>query len=150
MEDLRDEKLSFLIGGFQAQLRWYMAQTDKKRRVEQRAGLLIVQRNVRSWCTLRTWEWFKLYGKVKPMLKAGKEHEEMEKIAAKMKELEENLAKEEKMRKELEENYSKLVADKQGVFGQLESTKTQMAELEERSQKLDSLKKDLEKQLAVR
>jgi len=54
--------------------------TDRKRKMEQRAGLLIVQRNVRSWCTLRTWEWFKLFGKVKPMLKAGKEAEEMEKV----------------------------------------------------------------------
>ena len=57
-----------------------MGLTERKRRMEQRAGLLIVQRNVRSWCTLRTWEWFKLFGKVKPMLKAGKEAEEMEKV----------------------------------------------------------------------
>ena len=57
-----------------------MGLTDRKRKMEQRAGLLIVQRNVRSWCTLRTWEWFKLFGKVKPMLKAGKEAEEMEKV----------------------------------------------------------------------
>ncbi len=57
-----------------------MGLTDRKRKMEQRAGLLIVQRNVRSWCTLRTWEWFKLFGRVKPMLPAGKEAEEREKV----------------------------------------------------------------------
>ena len=62
------------------QISRYLGLTDRKRKMEQRAGLLIVQRNVRSWCTLRTWEWFKLFGKVKPMLKAGKEAEEMEKV----------------------------------------------------------------------
>lgn len=52
---------------------------------------------------LRTWEWFKLYGRVKPMLKAGKEAEEMEKLNDKIKELEQSLQKEEGNRKELEQ-----------------------------------------------
>lgn len=51
---------------------------------------------------LRTWEWFKLYGRVRPLLKAGKQSEEMEKLSEKIKELEENLVKEESNRKNLE------------------------------------------------
>jgi hypothetical protein len=34
-----------------------------------------------------TWDWFKLYGKVKPMLKAGKEQEEIDALHARIKEL---------------------------------------------------------------
>ncbi|CAD6189768.1 unnamed protein product [Caenorhabditis auriculariae] len=147
LEDIRDEKLSQIMAGFQAQIRWYLGLTERKRRMEQRAGLLIVQRNVRSWCTLRTWEWFKLYGKVKPMLKAGKEAEELEKINDKVKALEESLAKEEKLRKELEESSAKLVEEKTSLFTNLESTKTQLSEAEERLQKLTSLKGDADKQL---
>ncbi len=38
MEDLRDEKLSYIISGFQAQAKWYYQQIMKKRLEEQRAG----------------------------------------------------------------------------------------------------------------
>ncbi|WKX94490.1 hypothetical protein Q1695_011624 [Nippostrongylus brasiliensis] len=148
LEDLRDEKLSIIMTAFQARIRWYLGLIDRKRKMEQRAGLLIVQRNVRSWCTLRTWEWFKLYGKVKPMLKAGKEAEEMEKMNDKMKQLEESLAKEEKLRKELEDSSTKLLEEKNSLFTNLESTKSQLSEAEERLAKLQSLKGDADKQLA--
>lgn len=70
------------------------------------AGLLTLQRNVRAWCTLRTWEWFKLYGRVKPMLKAGKITEEMEKLTDQIKQLEQTLQKEEGNRKDLEKQVS--------------------------------------------
>ncbi|VDM65006.1 unnamed protein product [Strongylus vulgaris] len=148
LEDLRDEKLAIIMTGFQGQIRWYLGQVDRKRRVEQRAGLLIVQRNIRSWCTLRTWEWFKLYGKVKPMLKAGKEAEELEKINEKVKQLEESLAREEKLRKELEDSSTKLLEEKNNLFTNLESTKGQLSDAEERLAKLQSLKGDADKQLA--
>ena len=49
LEDLRDEKLGVIITAFQTRIRWYLAQKDVKRRIQQRAGLLILQRNVRSW-----------------------------------------------------------------------------------------------------
>uniref|UniRef100_A0A8R1HU94 Uncharacterized protein n=1 Tax=Caenorhabditis japonica TaxID=281687 RepID=A0A8R1HU94_CAEJA len=148
LEDIRDEKLGKILTGFQAQVRWHLALKDRKRRMEQRAGLLIVQRNVRSWCTLRTWEWFKLYGKVKPMLKAGKEAEELEKINDKVKALEESLAKEEKLRKDLEESSAKLVEEKTQLFTNLESTKGQLSDAEERLAKLESQQKDASKQLS--
>ncbi|KAF1769637.1 hypothetical protein GCK72_001454 [Caenorhabditis remanei] len=148
LEDIRDEKLSTILTGFQSQIRWHLGLKERKRRMEQRAGLLIVQRNVRSWCTLRTWEWFKLYGKVKPMLKAGKEAEELEKINDKVKALEESLAKEEKLRKELEESSAKLVEEKTSLFTNLESAKTQLSDAEERLAKLESQQKDASKQLA--
>ncbi|EPB79755.1 myosin head [Ancylostoma ceylanicum] len=148
LEDLRDEKLAIIMTGFQGQIRWYLGLADRKRRMEQRAGLLIVQRNVRSWCTLRTWEWFKLYGKVKPMLKAGKEAEELEKINDKVKQLEESLAKEEKLRKELEDSSTKLLEEKNSLFTNLESTKGQLSEAEERLAKLQALKGDADKQLS--
>jgi myosin heavy subunit len=148
LEDLRDEKLAWLMTGFQAAIRWYCGQTDCKRKIEQRAGLLILQRNVRQWCTLRTWEWFKLYGKVKPLLKAGKEGEEMDKLNSKITELEESLSKEEKLRKELEGNNTKLLEEKNALFQQLEGSKGNNAEAEERLQKLNAQKNDLDKQLA--
>lgn len=38
LEDLRDEKLAAIMTGFQSRIRWFLAQTDVKRRIQQRAG----------------------------------------------------------------------------------------------------------------
>ncbi|VDN05654.1 unnamed protein product [Thelazia callipaeda] len=147
LEDLRDEALRVVMTNFQAKVRSWLAMLDRKRRIQQKTGMLYVQRNIRSWCTLRTWEWFKLYGRVKPMLKAGKEAEEIEKLNEKIKSLEENLQKEEGSRKDLESEIAKLTKEKNDLFETLEKEKAQMADSEERIQKLNSLKADLERQL---
>jgi myosin heavy chain 6/7 len=146
LEDLRDEKLGIIMTAFQSKIRWFLAQADVKRRIQQRAGLLILQRNIKAWCTLRTWPWFKLYGSVKPLLRAGKEHEEMEKIEGKIKELEEALAKEEGLRKDLENQVGNLVEEKNALFTNLEKEKAALSESEERGNKLQSLKNDLDRQ----
>ncbi len=81
LEEMRDKKLAAIMLGFQAMGRWFAAQKETKRRRDQLAGYTILQRNIRAWCTLRTWEWFKLYGHIKPLLKAGKKDAvEMEKF----------------------------------------------------------------------
>uniref|UniRef100_A0A915CQN1 Myosin-3 n=1 Tax=Ditylenchus dipsaci TaxID=166011 RepID=A0A915CQN1_9BILA len=147
LEDYRDEKLGEIMIGFQSKIRWHLGLADRRRRMQQRAGLLILQRNIRSWCTLRTWDWFKLFGKVKPLLKTGKETEEMGKMGDRIKELEENLAKEEKLRKELEDQSAKLVEEKNGLFTNLETAKGQLSESEDKLGKLQTQKNDLDRQM---
>src|SRR4051794_2114311 len=44
LEDYRDEKLSEIMLGFQARIRWYLGLVDRRRRMQQRAGLLVLQR----------------------------------------------------------------------------------------------------------
>lgn len=149
LEDLRDEKLAVIMTALQTKIRWYLAQKDVKRRIQQRAGLLIIQRNIRSWCTLRTWDWFKLYGKVKPLLKTGKEQEELDALQKRIQELEEALKKEEGNRKELETQHAKLVEEKNALFLSLEKEKAALNESEERANKLQSVKNDLDRQCNV-
>ncbi|KAE9548564.1 hypothetical protein FO519_008223, partial [Halicephalobus sp. NKZ332] len=146
LEDLRDEKLAIIMTAFQSRIRWYLAQADAKRRIQQKAGILIIHRNVRSWCTLRTWPWFRLYGSVKPLLKTGKEQEELDKINEKIKVLEEALAKEEGARKQLEGQVANLVEEKNALFTNLEKEKANLADSEEKANKLQALKNDLDRQ----
>ncbi|KJH43074.1 myosin head [Dictyocaulus viviparus] len=148
LEDLRDDILRVIMTNFQSRIRWYLGQAELRRRTQQQAGLLIVQRNVRSWCTLRTWEWFKLYGKVKPMLKAGKEAEEIEVLSNKIKELEDSIVKGDEARKQLESQVANLIEEKNALFLNLEKEKSNLQDAEERNQKLTALKADLDKQLA--
>lgn len=114
-----------------------------------RAGYVILQKNIRQWASMRTWPWFKLYGMVKPMLKAGKEAEELEKLNEKIKDVEANLERTEKLRAQLEEQNAKLIVEKNEMFMQLQSEKDGVSEGEMKTQKLVSLKDSLEKQLAV-
>ncbi|CAJ0592060.1 unnamed protein product [Cylicocyclus nassatus] len=146
LEELRDEALAIIITKFQCACRHYLALADVARRKEQRAGLLVIQRNVRAWCTLRTWQWFKLYGQVKPLIKGNKKDEEMEALAQKLKELEETNQLEERRRKELEAENARLQAEKQEILIQLEQERDGNAEIEERSAKLLAQKADIEKQ----
>lgn len=69
IEDLRDARMNELISGLQANVRWYWAKVEGRKRKEQMDAYSIVQRNIRAWCVLRTWEWYLLYGKIKPMFK---------------------------------------------------------------------------------
>ncbi|KHN87676.1 Myosin-4 [Toxocara canis] len=147
LEDIRDEVLKVIMTKFQAYIRWYIGLIDRKRRIEQNAATVVLQRNIHMWCSLRTWEWFKLYTKVRPMLREGKIAEQMEKLNEKLKSLEEGLEKESKLHKELEDNSAKMLAEKNDLMAQLESTKAQLAEAEERLQRETALKGDIDKQL---
>ncbi len=112
-----------------------------------RAGMVIIQRNIRSWCTLRTWEWFKLYGKVKPLIKGSKQNEEYELLEKKCKDMEENYQREERLRKDLETANANMQKEKQALFQQLEQERDALSESEERAAKLLALKSDVEKQV---
>ena len=148
LEDFRDQKLSEILTGFQAQIRGWTGKIEAKRREEQRAGFMIISRNIKMWLQLRTWPWFKLYGKVKPMLKSAKVDEEIASLEDRIRVLEENLAREEKQRKDYEEQIAKLVAEKNELFLQLQNEKSKLSAAEEQIGKLTSQKNDLDKQVS--
>ncbi|EYC46232.1 hypothetical protein Y032_0404g853 [Ancylostoma ceylanicum] len=147
IEDLRDEKLNALIAGFQACIRQYNAVIDRDARQKQLNSYIVLQRNIRSWCILRTWDWFLLFGKLRPQLKSGKMAEELAKMTEEQKNLEAQSAKAESERKAKEEMLNKLNADKNKLLEQLEMTKGGSASIEEKLNKLNSAKQDLEKSL---
>lgn len=150
LEDIRDEALKIILTKLQSQVRWYLGLTDTKRRIQQKAGLTVVQRNVRAWCSLRTWDWFKLYTKVRPMLKEGKLAEEFEQLQTKIKSLEETLQKEESLRKSLDEKSRKMETEKAELFEKLEAIKNNLSKSEGNLSQMETEKVDADKKLVVR
>ncbi|VDK63901.1 unnamed protein product [Onchocerca ochengi] len=146
LENLRDEALSIIIIKFQNACRHYQVQCDLRYRMQMKAGILLLQRNIRAWCNLRNWNWFKLYGRVKPLIKGSKKDEEFEEMKKKVKELEENFNREEKLRKNTESEVAKLITEKQQLFLQLEQEKDISAERKKKAAKLIAQKNDAEKQ----
>lgn len=149
LEEMREERLSKIITWLQSWVRWYMVKKNFKRLQEQRVALLVIQRNLRKFLTLRNWLWWKLYSKVKPMLSMARVEDEMKELEEKAKATAEALEKEQKLRKELEAQNVKLLQEKNDLFNQLESERGGSGDLEEKLQRIITQKADLDSQLQV-
>lgn len=147
LEDMRDEKLSKIISNFQAQIRGYLMRKEYKKLQDQRTALALIQRNIRKYLILRTWPWWRLYAKVKPMLNIARQEEEMKKAAEELAKLKEEFAKMEALKKELEEQNVVLLQAKNDIFLQLQTEQDSLADSEEKVSKLILQKADMEAQI---
>ena len=77
MEELRDERLSKIMTWMQSWIRGYLSRKDFFKLQEQRLALQVVQRNLRKYLQLRTWPWYKLWTKVKPLLNVTRIEDEI-------------------------------------------------------------------------
>jgi myosin heavy subunit len=147
LEDMRDERLSKIISNFQAFIRGYLIRRNYKTLQDQRLGLSVIQRNIRRWLTLRNWQWWKLYARVKPLLSIARQEDEMKKIEEDLKKTKEDLEKCERQKKELEEQNVTLLQSKNDLFLQLQAEQDNLSDAEERVIQLVSQKADYEEQL---
>ncbi|XP_011167553.1 myosin heavy chain, muscle isoform X20 [Solenopsis invicta] len=147
MEELRDERLGKIVSWMQAYIRGYISRKDYKKLQEQRLALVVVQRNLRKYLQLRTWPWWKLWQKIKPLLNVTRIEDEMAALEEKARKAQEAFEKEEKLRKELEEMNTKLLTEKTNLLRQLEGEKGSLSEYQEKSLKLAAQKADIESQL---
>lgn len=77
MEELRDERLSKIVSWMQAYIRGYLSRKEYKKLQDQRLALVVVQRNLRKYLQIRTWPWWKLWQKVKPLLNVTRIEDEL-------------------------------------------------------------------------
>merc|ERR1712168_1515676 len=121
LEEMRDEKISRIMGQFQAFCKGYISRIEYKKMCDQKVGLAVIQRNVRKFLFLRNWSWWKLYIKVQPLLSIARAEEEMKEKEEELKKAMENAEENEKKRKELEENLTNTVAEKEKLFAELQA-----------------------------
>ncbi|XP_037042171.1 myosin heavy chain, muscle isoform X14 [Bradysia coprophila] len=147
MEEFRDERLGKIMSWMQSWIRGYLSRKEYKKIQEQRLALQVVQRNLRKYMQLRTWPWWKLWQKVKPLLNVTRVEDEIAKLEEKAKKAEDALAAEEKVRKELEGLNAKLLAEKTALLESLSGEKGALQEFQEKTAKLQAQKNDLDNQL---
>lgn len=80
----------------------------------------MIQRNIRRWLTLRNWEWWRLYTRVKPLLSIARAEDDMKKKEEELEKIKEQLMKVEKLKKELEDQNVGLLQAKNDLFLQLQ------------------------------
>lgn len=149
LEEIRDDRLAKIISWLQSWIRGYTSRKTYKRLQEQRVALIVVQRNLRKYLQLRTWAWYRLWQKVKPLLNVTRVEDEIRALEEKAAKAEENYERESKLRKELEVANLALLEEKNNLMVALESTKGNVSEYLDKQAKLQSQKADLEAQLNV-
>ncbi|XP_042243063.1 myosin heavy chain, muscle-like isoform X38 [Homarus americanus] len=147
LEEIRDDRLAKIISWLQSWIRGYTSRKAYKRLQEQRVALIVVQRNLRKFMQLRTWPWYRLWQKVKPLLNVTRIEDEIRALEEKAAKAEQNYEREAKLRKELEAANLALLEEKNNLMVALESTKGNVSEFLDKQAKLQSQKADLEAQL---
>ena len=77
LEDLRDERLGKIIGQFQSYCRGYLMRKQYRKLLDQRLAIAVIQRNVRKHLFLRDWQWWRVFTKIRPMLKVVHTEQEL-------------------------------------------------------------------------
>jgi len=72
LEEHRDNAISAILTLLQSQIRTYIMKKNIKTLVEQKQAIGVLQRNVKSFVSLRTWGWWTLMSNVKPLLQGAK------------------------------------------------------------------------------
>ncbi|KAI3415402.1 Myosin N-terminal SH3-like domain [Globodera pallida] len=144
IEDLRDTRLSQLVTGFQAMCRWHCAKLDVKRRHKQISAYRLIQSNIRAWLMLRTWSWFKLYSKVRPLCVKGKAQQELEKVQETLQAVQEGLQREQELTAKLEHEAKQMAQERDEMHKELEKAGQLDSEVHQRLESLSSKKEALE------
>ena len=77
MEEDRDVKITEIMVKLQAVLRGYIARRAFSKKKDQLRAIRVIQRNGLSYLKLRNWQWWRLFTKVKPLLKVTEADKEI-------------------------------------------------------------------------
>lgn len=127
LEELRDERLSILITRIQALVRGFLARRSYARLTKYQTAIKTIQKNARVYVTLRSWAWWRLYSKVKPLLNVSRIDEEMRQKDALIQSLQQAKLREEEERRRLELLQTQLETEKRNVEALLISEKNAAA-----------------------
>ncbi|KAM6957857.1 myosin-16-like [Aplochiton taeniatus] len=147
LEDMRDERLAKIMTMLQARLRGTLMRAEFKKMLDRRIALIAMQRNVRKFLQLRYWGWWKLYTRVKPLLNVARQEDQFKAKEEELRvALEKNQEQEAKL-KELEEKMAKLSQDKNDLALALSAEQDTLGDAEERCTQLVRQKGQLEESI---
>uniref|UniRef100_A0A6Q2XQM9 Myosin-7B n=1 Tax=Esox lucius TaxID=8010 RepID=A0A6Q2XQM9_ESOLU len=144
LEEMRDDRLSLIITGLQAQARGLIARFEFQKIVERRDALLVIQWNVRSFMNVKNWPWMKMFFKIKPLLVSAETEKEMANMKVEFLKLKELFAKTDARRKELEEKMVSLLQEQNDLKMAVLSSEDTISDSEERCEGLIKCKIQLE------
>ncbi|KAG5653772.1 hypothetical protein H0H81_010613 [Sphagnurus paluster] len=149
LEERRDLLLFDVFSRLQATARMWTARRQMKKVLNRAVAIRTIQRNARVYGELRDWPWWQLYTKVRPLLAATRNDEELQKKEAELALIRERAERDKQEREALETLKMSLEAEKRRVEDQLEAERVLALDkdaLLERSKKREV---DLEDEVAA-
>ncbi|KAG6914825.1 hypothetical protein DXG01_015126 [Tephrocybe rancida] len=149
LEERRDLLLFDLFSRLQAVARMWTSRRQIKKVLNRAVAIQTIQRNARIYGDLRDWPWWQLYTKVRPLLTATRNDDELRKKEAELALIKERSERDQKERETLEGLKMSLETEKRKVEAQLEAERVLALDkdaLLERSKKREG---DLEDEVAA-
>lgn len=124
LEERRDNELSAIMTKVQAACRKFTARRQANKILDRAAAVRMIQRNARTYIALRDWPWWPLFQKIRPLLAAARNDDEIRKKE------EELIASRERAeaaaieREKLEKIQAELEAEKDRIVMELENERS--------------------------
>ncbi|KDR70292.1 hypothetical protein GALMADRAFT_128012 [Galerina marginata CBS 339.88] len=141
LEERRDTLLFDIFSKLQAVARMWSARRQIKKILNRATAIRTIQRNARVYGDLREWPWWQLYTKVRPLLAATRNDEELRKKEMELALIKERSERDKLEREALEKLKMSLEAEKRKVEDELEAERALALDkdsLLERSKKRES------------
>ncbi|KAL1743339.1 nonmuscle myosin heavy chain b [Schizophyllum fasciatum] len=141
LEERRDLLLFEIFSRLQAAARRYTARRQMRKILNRAVAIRTIQRNARVYGELRDWPWWQLYTKVRPLLAATRNDEELRRKEAELMLIKERAERDKQEREALQNLKMSLEAEKRRVEDALEAERALALDkdsLLERSKKRES------------
>jgi myosin protein heavy chain len=121
LEEKRDAILFDIFSRIQAAARMWAARRQMRKILHRAVAVRVIQRNARVYGDLREWPWWQLYTKVRPLLAATRNDEELRKKEMELALVRERAERDKQERETLEKLQMALEAEKRKVEDDLEA-----------------------------
>ncbi|CAL8289146.1 unnamed protein product [Boreogadus saida] len=147
LEEERDLKITVVTIAFQAHSRGHLARRAFAKKQQQLGAMKILQRNCSCYLKLRTWQWWRLFTKVKPLLQVTRQDEEMGQREEELKAANDIAVKSQEELREVSLKHTKLLEDRAQLEARLLAETELCAEAEEERGRLEAKRQELEEVL---
>ncbi|RXN31490.1 myosin-11 isoform X2 [Labeo rohita] len=147
LEEERDLKLTDIIIAFQAQTRGFLGRKAFSKKQKQLTAMKVIQRNCAVYLTLRNWQWWRLFTKVKPLLQVTRQDEELNQKEEELQKAKDIAQKSEAELKEITQKHDQVVEERNRLQVKLQEEAELYAESEEVRIRLETKKQELEEVL---
>merc|ERR1719225_2030438 len=148
LEENRDEIVLKLVRWMQGQCYGWIRRAAYQKKYDQRELMKVCQRNFRKFQTLRSWGWFILIQKTRPLIGQVNLEQELAILEEKASKAYGAYLEQVETKKKLEQENVPMEEDKKALVKQLEAEQGNLGEYTERQAKASAMKADLEVQLA--
>merc|ERR1712156_735363 len=147
LEEARDDIVLKLVRFLQGQCYKHIKGKVFQKKYDQRELMKVVQRNFRKYQTLRTWGWFIIIQKTKPLIGQPNPEEELRQLEEAADATWGKYNEQLETMKRLQQENIQMEEEKKALVKQLEAEQGNMSEYTERQAKASAAKADLEVQL---